>query len=50
MVLSNAQRQARFRERTAYLRTIQPRDFLTRACTASAIAALSFLLKGARPG
>jgi hypothetical protein len=42
MALSNAARQQRFRQRAAYMASLQPRDVLVRACVASGIAALSF--------
>jgi hypothetical protein len=48
MALSNAARQQRFRQRAAYMQSVQPRDVLIRACVASGIAALSFLLEGVR--
>jgi hypothetical protein len=50
MALSNAARQQRFRQRAAYMASLRPRDVLVRACVASGIAALSFLLEGVRPG
>jgi hypothetical protein len=48
MVLTNAQRQSRFRARAAYMQNLRPADILVRACVTSGIARAFFLSVGGR--